>query len=637
MKSLLAPSYRALFLGILGCLAVGAGSQYTDMMLKRSGLTGWFYTPGALILLLLVVLAMNPLVGLVRRQWMLRPPELAQMYVMWIIGSAVSTDGFVSYFLPQLTSPVYYATPENNWAVELLPHVPVWLIPSYNLPEVKDLYEGSSGGGGVPWGLWLPVILRWVPLALSLHLAMIAIMVILRKQWIEAERLVFPMTQLPVAMIQDDEDGSLVKPFFKNWVMWLGFAIPFLIQTNNGMVQHFPWLPRINIGGYYMYFFEDTLRILIGMNFMMIGFTYLVRREVSLGLWVFGVLGFAQAALFTAFGIESQEPMFSHFSSRAGVISSHQGFGAFMVLALFSLWNSRTHMARVVRQALGRGPKQDDSGEILSYRGAVIVLAGSLMYIGLWMWLCGLPAWIVPAYLFLAFLLFLGITRIISEGGVPYLFAPMIASDVIVGGFGTRALGPTGIMALSFTYMWASDIINFVMVSCANGLKVVEDTVGRGRRLLFWSMVVALIVSFGSSVWVLLEVAYEHGGLNTSHYFASQSYQHFDDALVRMQTSVGPNWDYWGYTAIGGAIMGLLMVVRNTFIWWPLHPIGFPISLVMNKMLVSVFIAWAIKSIILEYGGPRLFKQLRPFFLGLILGDFFPLGFLILLDALVRS
>ena len=273
---------------------------------------------------------------------------------------------------------------------------------------------------------------------------------------------------------------------------------------------------------------------------------------------------------------------------------------------------------------------------MLSYRAAVFVLGACLIYMSIWMWLTGLPAWIVPAFLFLAFLLFLGITRIIAEGGVPYLFAPMIASDFIVGGFGTRALGATGIVALAFTYMWASDIINFVMVSCANGLKVVEETVARNRRLIFGSMVVALIVSFGSSVWVLLEVAYKHGGLNTSHYFAGQSYQHFDDALVRIQTSVGPQWDYWGYTAMGGAIMGALMLVRNHFLWWPIHPIGFPISLVMNKMVVSVFIAWLIKSIILDYGGPKLFRQVRPFFLGLILGDFIPLGFNILLDRLVH-
>ena len=80
--SSLSPTYRALFLGTLGCLLVGAGSQYTDMMLKRSGFTGWYYTPGALIILFLVILIANPLAGLMRRRWMLTSAELAQMYVM---------------------------------------------------------------------------------------------------------------------------------------------------------------------------------------------------------------------------------------------------------------------------------------------------------------------------------------------------------------------------------------------------------------------------------------------------------------------------------------------------------------------------------------------------------------------------
>ena len=41
-------------------------------------------------------------------------------------------------------------------------------------------------------------------------------MVILRKQWIERERLIFPLAQLPLEMTK--------KSFFKNKLMWLGFA-----------------------------------------------------------------------------------------------------------------------------------------------------------------------------------------------------------------------------------------------------------------------------------------------------------------------------------------------------------------------------------------------------------------------------
>ena len=630
--SSLRPTYRALFLGALGCLLVGAGSQYTDMMLKRSGFTGWYYTPGALIMLFTLILVGNPLTGLMRRKWMLSPAELAQMYVMWIVGSAVATCGIVSYLLPILTSAVYYASPENNWGYEVLPLIPDWAIPTKEFGEIKDFYEGAPGGG-VPWGLWLPPLLHWLPLALSVHLAMIAIMIILRRQWVQHERLIFPMTQLPISMIDEGDRPGLIKPLFKSWLFWLGFAIPFFIQCYNGVNRHFWFLPIIPVGGYYLHFFEDQLRLRIGINFMMIGFTYLVRREVSLGFWVFAIINFAQEAAMISLGVERIDPLFSPWS-QGGTIASHQGFGAFVVLALFSLWNGRRHIRRVFAQAFGRGQRMDDGDEILSYRGAVLLLIGCLGFICFWLWQAGMPAWITVVFLFLAFILFLGITRIISEGGLPYLVAPMVASDVVIGGIGTRALGLTGIAALSLTYMWASDIITFVMVSCSNGLKIIEEHVKKGRRLIFPSMVVALVVSMGGSAWVMLSIAYEHGGLNTSHYFLGQTQYPWEDALLRVRSSVGPKWEYWGYMAVGGGIMGGLMLLRQQLVWWPLHPIGFPISLVIHKMFFTVLVAWLLKTVILNYGGPRLFTRMRPFFLGLILGDFLPLGVLLLLDQI---
>ena len=46
-----------------------------------------------------------------------------------------------------------------------------------------------------------------------------------------------------------------------------------------------------------------------------------------------------------------------------------------------------------------------------------------------------------------------------------------------------------------------------------------------------------------------------------------------------------------------------------------------------------VLLAWVIKSAVLRYGGPRLFMQLRPFFLGLILGEFVPRGLLAMIEV----
>ena len=83
---------------------------------------------------------------------------------------------------------------------------------------------------------------------------------------------------------------------------------------------------------------------------------------------------------------------------------------------------------------------------------------------------------------------------------------------------------------------------------------------------------------------------------------------------------------------MGGIIMGLLMLVRQRFLWWPFHPLGFPISAVFGTMFFSVFLAWLIKSVVMKYGGPRLYLKTRPFFLGLILGQFVTVGVWYVID-----
>ena len=54
-----------------------------------------------------------------------------------------------------------------------------------------------------------------------------------------------------------------------------------------------------------------------------------------------------------------------------------------------------------------------------------------------------------------------------------------------------------------------------------------------------------------------------------------------------------------------------------------LNPLGYAISAnwKTGHIFASALIAWLLKLVILKYGGPRLYRNLRPFFLGLILGE----------------
>ena len=74
----------------------------------------------------------------------------------------------------------------------------------------------------------------------------------------------------------------------------------------------------------------------------------------------------------------------------------------------------------------------------------------------------------------------------------------------------------------------------------------------------------------------------------------------------------------------GASAMGLLTFLRYKYLWWPLHPLGLTVagSRVMDWTWFSIFLAWLVKIAVLHYGGPRMFRALRPFFLGLVLGQF---------------
>jgi hypothetical protein len=90
------------------------------------------------------------------------------------------------------------------------------------------------------------------------------------------------------------------------------------------------------------------------------------------------------------------------------------------------------------------------------------------------------------------------------------------------------------------------------------------------------------------------------------------------------------------FVGVGAGAMLALTWLRQRFLWWPLHPIGFPImtSWLVDWMWFSVFLAWLIKVTILKYGGATLFARSRYFFLGMIAGRMLITGGFLVVDYL---
>ena len=77
----------------------------------------------------------------------------------------------------------------------------------------------------MPWDAWLRPLGAWLLFYLAFYLAQMTIIVILRRQWVQHERLVYPLMQVPLAMLQDDGEDRLLKPFFRRAAC--GWVLPF--------------------------------------------------------------------------------------------------------------------------------------------------------------------------------------------------------------------------------------------------------------------------------------------------------------------------------------------------------------------------------------------------------------------------
>jgi hypothetical protein len=221
-----------------------------------------------------------------------------------------------------------------------------------------------------------------------------------------------------------------------------------------------------------------------------------------------------------------------------------------------------------------------------------------------------------------------GYTRVVAEGGLSDGAPPVVPAGVLVSTVGSSAIGDQGLVILATTYLWTTGR-NFVMVACANSLRLGEELTDN-KRPLFWIIVLALVVAIASAIWTIMYLGHRYGAINL--WLWSGGGYNFAESLIRTPTE--PFVFSWLNTAIGMVIMTGLMVGRWLYLWWPFHPIGYVIGPVwiMDHLWINMFMAWMIKVLVLKYGGVRLYLKTRPFFLGLILGYYTPGGIFLVID-----
>jgi len=638
-------TWRALLAGSICAIIIAVATPYGTLKIKSATMALDFSVPAAVFTMFILALVVN-LYRLATGRTLLNRGEMLVAYSMMAVACAICTMGLTAYIVPMVGTPHYYASPENKWAEYLVPQTPEWLMLSKDGTggkAIEYLFEGlpnkiSRKEVAAIYAAWIPPLLWWGIFLAALYAVSICLMAILRKQWVERERIVYPLVQLPMELAGEPQAADeRVCPFFKNRLLWIGFAIPFLICTLTAMRGHFDFMatvrPRLVWRARLL---DEQWALHIRLSWQTIGLAYLLSTDVALCVWFFGLAGSFYGGLSKFLGFQSVEKL-GIYGAAPWPDLGHFGMGAMIALVLLRMWIARAHLIGVIRKGLRRKTDVDDGGEPMSYFWAFWGVVVGAIVMTVWLCASGLPLYVTLLVLFAAFVGFIGLTRIIAESGMPVSIVPMISSDFIVSAIGTSAIGKQGLAAMPWTYVWNGDVRTFVMCSAAHGMRACAER-RRSYRGVFFAMMLAVGVAVVASVYITLRLAYNEGGVNLAGWFFVRGPQcPFEMAsdLIRGEPRL-PNMRGWIATSIGATAMVFITLARHRFIWWPLNPVGLPISVVVwtQYLWFSVFLAWLIKVHVLKYGGPKFYLKLRPFFLGLVLGQYAGAAFWLVIDGL---
>jgi hypothetical protein len=240
----------------------------------------------------------------------------------------------------------------------------------------------------------------------------------------------------------------------------------------------------------------------------------------------------------------------------------------------------------------------------------------------------------IPLFLIGALIMYVGITRVIAETGLISIRAPLMPQPFAMYFFGTDFLTRETMVSIALSYSWCSDTKTTIMPALAHSAKLFS-TIRHHQRQLMVGMALAMLVGVLASFAYTIYMGYLHGAANYGGIFTGGLAQYPWDNLVKKAKAPFPTkWEPLGFMFSGAAITAGLMVLRYRYPAWPLHPIGFAAGPVypVNSMVFPIFIAWAVKSVIVRVGGVKAYRASGPFFIGLILGHFVGAGISFIVD-----
>ncbi|MFW6061490.1 MAG: DUF6785 family protein, partial [Planctomycetota bacterium] len=522
-----------------------------------------------------------------------------------------------------------------------------------------------------PWHLWVKPMVLWGMLFTTLYLLLMCTAEWLRRKWIERENLAFPLVEVADNFIRHDYNLEEAEDDTHPTGRGRAFNPVFLFGLLAGIVWIAPDAMAHYglISGNYETMFDvssemfktgnlkEMSNVVLVLSPIVLGIAFLVSLEISFSVWVIffiysflvltGKLADSQIkdSLYTGWGGGRNYPF-----PMAQMIGAALCFTGVLLYKAFR--TGKQHKETVSEQNYFIPPRLNRIGFIVLPLVLIVLLwhYGVLSSFGGWILMILTAVFVIAQTIAQA--------RLRAETGlhthhVSYEYTKL---PIVFGMTGLTGAGVyTQFISLAFLP------ISLLFRSLATLLENME--LARRNRMNLRTVAIAGLVAFlvATSVGMVSFLLF-------SHYYGGdfQATEVYGGDFQQGPTNAGgiTHYPLWvshfqgefkldNYTEVHGiriwfmllgfAAFGLLTLLRNRFLKFPLHPIGYMLILfsisfewitpyfkgdnVAGKeaswLWGSVFLAWLIKKLVIKYGGMNTYKRAKPFFIGMVVGAVF--------------
>ena len=651
-------TFRSVIIGLLGVAFVSSYTYFNDWIMRQTMFVGNFMPISVYGFLVLFLAFLYPLWQKLTRRGALTRAELAVILVLVLAACAIPGSNLLRLLTPSLIMPHRYERTEPGWQQQkVMDLVPNGMLVDISADE-STILDGYTRGlkeasdalsfSEVPWYAWRPTLFFWIPIILSLWVALVSLAVVVHRQWADHEHLPYPIVTFTKALLP--EENGARSPVFSNRLFWLALLGVFGIHFYNYLNI---WFPNVLFGqvplGVDFSSLSDlsdtfakgggrTLLERYTLFFTVIAVAYFLPKEVSLSLGIGPYIWIFIAGAFATYGVgvggwQGTWPF-------GLTMDSMMIMGAYFGMLAVLLYTGRQYYSAVFRRAFGFSASEPvESAAIWAARVFMLGMTYFTVYVAINV---GIDWPIALLFGLGCVAVYLVMGRLLAETGLFFIVVTGTPATIIWAIFGARALGPE-ILFLMFMLclILFYDTREALMPYVVNGLKLADDCRAKvGRTAIF--IVVALMVGLAVGIPTTLYFQYERG-VDVSLWKIEQAKRPFNETISIMQ-----RLDAQGQLEEAGRVTGLkrfaeasphrngliafmtaaglvvlFSALRLRFTGWPLHPVMFLVwsTYAGDSFAQSFLVGWLIKVLITRFGGAGIYQKCKPLMFGLIAGE----------------